>query len=110
VILAFAVLQWKALRSRYDMRYLPPSAFRAADGAGRSAGCCARTREVAPAEVAVRVDHYLASFRARQKWKVRLALVLLAYWPLLTLRPAVPHHVPRHPGALGAPPLLRGGG
>ena len=31
-------------------------------------------RDIAPAEVAGRVDHYLASFRAREKTKIRLAL------------------------------------
>jgi choline dehydrogenase-like flavoprotein len=90
VVLVFAVLQWKALRSRYDMRYLPPSAFRALMALAEVL-VLREDREVAPAEVAVRVDHYLASFRAHQKWKVRLALVLLAYWPLFTLRP--PLHV-----------------
>ena len=46
---------------------------------------------IAPAEVAVRVDRYLAGFRARRKWLIRLALVGLAYWPLATLRP--PFHM-----------------
>jgi choline dehydrogenase-like flavoprotein len=90
VVLVFLVLQWKALRSRYDMRYLPPSAFRALMALAEVL-VLREDRDVAPAEVAVRVDHYLASFRAKQKYKVLVALTLLAYWPLFTLRP--PFHV-----------------
>ena len=46
---------------------------------------------IAPAEVAVRVDRYLAGFRAQRKWLIRAALIGLAYWPLATLRP--PFHM-----------------
>jgi choline dehydrogenase-like flavoprotein len=90
VVLVFLVLQWKALRSRYDMRYLPPSAFRALMALAEVL-VLREDREVAPAEVAVGVDHYLASFRARAKWKVRVALTVFAYWPLFTLHP--PFHI-----------------
>ena len=88
--LAFLCLQWKAVRSRYDLRYLPPSAFRSLMALAEVL-VLRKDRDVAPAEVAVRVDRYLASFRAHEKWKIRGALLILAYWPLLTLRP--PFHV-----------------
>jgi choline dehydrogenase-like flavoprotein len=90
IVVSFLFLQWKAVRSRYDMRYLPPSAFRALM-AFAEVLVLREDREVAPAEVAVRVDHYLASFRAHEKWKIRGALLILAYWPLFTGRP--PFHV-----------------
>lgn len=90
VVVSFLGLHWMAVRSRYDLRYLPPAAFRALMALGEV--LVLRTdRHVAPAEVAGRVDHYLASFKASGKWRVRLALVALAFWPLLTLRP--PFHV-----------------
>jgi choline dehydrogenase-like flavoprotein len=90
VVVGLVALQWKAVRSRYDMRYLPPSAFRALMALAEVL-VLREDREVAPAEVAVGVDHYLASFRAHQKGKVRLALVVFAYWPLFTGRP--PFHI-----------------
>jgi choline dehydrogenase-like flavoprotein len=50
-----------------------------------------KDRDITPAEVAGRADRYLASFRAHGKWKVRIALVALAYWPILKGRP--PFHM-----------------
>ena len=78
------------VRARYDLRYLPPSAFKALMAMAQ----VLVLREeplIAPAEVAVRVDRYLADFRAHRKWLIRLALIGLAYWPLATLRP--PFHM-----------------
>jgi choline dehydrogenase-like flavoprotein len=81
VVLLFVVLHHMAIRSRYDLRYLPPAAFRSLMAVaevlfGRE------DREVAPAEVAGRVDHYLAGFMAKDKRLIRLALIVLAYAPL----------------------------
>ena len=90
IVVGFVALHWMAVRSRYDLRYLPPSAFRALMALAEVL-VLRKDRDVAPAEVAGRVDHYLAGFRAHDKWKMRLGLVALAYWPLLTLRP--PFHV-----------------
>src|SRR3954471_24797164 len=84
VLLVF--LHRMAVRSRYDLRYLPPSAFKTMMAVAEVL-VLREDREIAPAEVAGRVDRYLASFRATGKWKVRLALVGLAYYPLLLLRP-----------------------
>jgi choline dehydrogenase-like flavoprotein len=90
VAAGFVGLHWMAVRSRYGLRYLPPSAFRALMALAQVL-VLRKDDRVAPAEVAGRVDRYLASFRAREKWKIRLALLALAYWPLLTARP--PFHV-----------------
>lgn len=86
----FTVLHFLAIRSRYDVRFLTPSGFRALMALAEVL-VLLEDRQVAPAEVAVRADHYLASFRARGKWVVRLAFLGLAYLPLLTLRP--PFHL-----------------
>ena len=90
VAIAFVWLHRRAVRARYDLQYLPPSAFRALMAMAQ----VLVLREeplIAPAEVAVRVDRYLADFRAQRKWLIRLALVGLAYWPLATLHP--PFHM-----------------
>jgi choline dehydrogenase-like flavoprotein len=86
MVTAFTVSHWMAVRSRYDLRYLPPSAFRALMALSEVL-VLRGDREIAPAEVAGRVDHYLASFRAREKWKARIALIALTYYPMLMLRP-----------------------
>jgi choline dehydrogenase-like flavoprotein len=83
-------LNYKAVRSRHDLRYLWPSGFRALTALSEVL-VLRKDREVAPAEIGVRVDHYLASFRAREKYRVQLAFVALAYWPVLLLRP--PFHI-----------------
>jgi choline dehydrogenase-like flavoprotein len=86
VVAGLLFLRWKALRSRFDMRYLSPAAFRGLMGLSEVL-VLREDREVTPAEVAGGVDHYLASFRAQSKWKVRIALTVFAYWPLWTLHP-----------------------
>jgi choline dehydrogenase-like flavoprotein len=90
VVVVLVVLHFMATRSRYDMRYLTPAGFRALMALSEVL-VLREDREIAPAEVAVRVDHYLARFRARGKNRIRLALVVLTYLPLITLRP--PFHV-----------------
>jgi choline dehydrogenase-like flavoprotein len=87
VVVAFAVVLYrKAARSRYDMRYLTPSGFRALMALAEVL-VLREDRTIAPAEVAVRVDHYLDSFKAREKYRIRLAFTALAFLPLATLHP-----------------------
>lgn len=89
-VVAFVVLHHLAVRSRYDLRYLTVSGFRALMAFAEIL-VLRDDREIEPAEVAKRVDVYLAGFRASGKWKIRLAFAALAYWPLLALHP--PFHV-----------------
>jgi choline dehydrogenase-like flavoprotein len=86
----FVFLHHKAVRSRHDLRFLPPCGFRALTALAEVL-VLRDDRDVTAAEVGVRVDHYLARFRARAKWKIWASFVLLAYAPLLTLHP--PFHV-----------------
>lgn len=86
----FVGTYFMATRSRYDMRYLTPGGFRALMALSEVL-VLREDREIAPAEVAVRVDHYLARFRARGKKKIKGAFLLLTYLPLVTGRP--PFHV-----------------
>jgi choline dehydrogenase-like flavoprotein len=90
VVVSFLWMYRKAVQARYDLEYLPPSAFRALMALAEVL-VLRDDRRIAPAEVAGRVDHYLKSFSAHEKWKIRLALIVLAFWPLATLRP--PFHV-----------------
>ena len=90
VAVAFVWLHRRAVRARYDLQYLPPSAFRALMAMAQVL-VLRKEPLIAPAEVAVRVDRYLAGFRAQRKWLIRAALIGLAYWPLATLRP--PFHM-----------------
>jgi choline dehydrogenase-like flavoprotein len=86
----FFISHRRAVRSRYDLRYLPPSAFRALMALAEVL-VLREDREIAPAEVAVRVDHYLARFRAHQKYLIRLVFLGIAFLPLFTLHP--PFHM-----------------
>jgi choline dehydrogenase-like flavoprotein len=86
VTIVLVVLHHMAVRSRYNLRYLTVSGFRCLMAFAEIL-VLREDREIEPAEVAKRVDVYLAGFRAAEKWKIRLAFVALAYWPLLTLHP-----------------------
>jgi choline dehydrogenase-like flavoprotein len=87
---AFIGVYFMATRSRYDMRFLTPAGFRALMALAEVL-VLREDRQIAPAEVAVRVDHYLARFRARGKFVVCFAFLGLAYLPVFTLHP--PFHV-----------------
>jgi hypothetical protein len=56
VVVGLLFLRWKALRSRYDMRYLSPAAFRGLMALAEVL-VLREDREVTRAEVAVGVDH-----------------------------------------------------
>jgi choline dehydrogenase-like flavoprotein len=89
VVVVFVGLSFMALRSRYGMRFLWPSGYRALIALGEI--LVPDEREVRPAEVGHRVDDYLARFKSREKLKIWASLQLLAYWPLLSLHP--PYHL-----------------
>jgi choline dehydrogenase-like flavoprotein len=89
VVVVFVGLSFMALRSRYGMRFLWPSGYRALIALGEI--LVPDEREVRPAEVGHRVDAYLHGFKSAEKLKIWVSLQLLAYWPLLTLHP--PYHL-----------------
>ncbi|MDA0181681.1 GMC family oxidoreductase [Solirubrobacter phytolaccae] len=86
----FSVASWLAVRSRYGLQFLWPGGYRALTALAEVL-VLRKDPTVAPAEVGERVDRYLASFRATEKWKLWASLQALAYWPLLTLHP--PFHL-----------------
>jgi choline dehydrogenase-like flavoprotein len=89
LVLAFAGLWVAAVRARHDLRYLHPVAF-VALAALAEVLIEGRREALTPNQVARNVDRYLADLKARGKGRVQLALVALAIWPLLTLRPPLP--------------------
>jgi choline dehydrogenase-like flavoprotein len=82
-------LHRSAHRARYRLEYLAPIHFRTLE-AMAGVLVAARERPLGADEVAANVDRYLRSFKAQRKWIVKLALVGLYLYPLLTLRPPMP--------------------
>jgi choline dehydrogenase-like flavoprotein len=86
VVAVFTTLYESALRARFGLRYLSYAEFSTILALSEvlvpDAG-----RRITPEETAKNVDDYLASFSARGKWKIKLALTALTVYPLLTLRP-----------------------
>ena len=110
VLAAWFAAWWvAAARARDGLRYLHPAGFAALQALADVT--IEGDRELlSPAEVARNVDGYLADLDARGKGQVQLALLAVAAWPLLTLRPPLPalDHAARR--ALPRAPLHRPGG
>jgi choline dehydrogenase-like flavoprotein len=88
-ILIVVVLSWfyeSAQRERWNLRYLGNAEFVTLMALAEVL-VLVDNDALTPQEVATNVDRYLASFEARGKWRVRLALFALAFYPLLTLHP-----------------------
>ena len=86
VVAIFTRLYDSALRARHALHYLSYAEFSSVAALAEVLIPDER-RLIGPEEVAKNVDDYLASFSARGKWKIKLALTALAVYPLLTLRP-----------------------
>jgi choline dehydrogenase-like flavoprotein len=74
-----------AWRGRYRLTYLWPLPYRALLAAAEVLVTDPEQR-VPPAEIARRVETFLASFRAHRRWLYRIALSGIQLLPLLTLR------------------------
>jgi choline dehydrogenase-like flavoprotein len=90
MMVSFLVLHHLAIKSRYGLKYLTPSGYRALMALSEVL-VLRDDPELTPAEVATRVDEYLSRFRAREKYTIRLALHFLDYLPVATLHP--PFHL-----------------
>ena len=86
IAILLAVLYLRAQRARFRLRYLSSVEFSTLMALAEVLTPDAKTK-VSPLEVAKRVDNYLAGFRAQGKVKVRLALIGLGVYPLLTAHP-----------------------
>jgi choline dehydrogenase-like flavoprotein len=84
---AFTWLYIRAQRARYGLRYLGSSEYRAlAAMAEVLVDTTSRDRPTGE-EVASRVDAFLVSFQSPAKASLKLSLLALAYYPLLSLHP-----------------------
>lgn len=79
----------KASRARYQLRYLAPHQHRTAMAMAEIL-VMGEEEGLTPEEVAANIDDYLASFRARQKWRAKLALSAMTVMPLLFFKPPLP--------------------
>jgi hypothetical protein len=87
VIVVVGALYESAARARYQLKYLSHSEYTTIQALAEV--LIPRDKAAIPPEaIAHNVDSYLASFSARDKWKIRLALLALAFYPLLFFRPA----------------------
>ena len=84
IVVLFTWLYGSAERARFGLRYLGHAEFRAL---AALAEVLVPGHDVSPERVAGNVDRYLASFPAQGKWRIRMALLGLAIYPLLFLRP-----------------------
>jgi choline dehydrogenase-like flavoprotein len=87
--LLLLALYVSARRARYQLRYLTPAGFEAL-AALAEAALPETDRKLRPEQVAYNVDSYMAGFRARRKWVVKLGLVGLWLYPLLFLKAPFP--------------------
>jgi choline dehydrogenase-like flavoprotein len=83
---AFGVLWLAATRARYGLRYLDPISYLSLSALAEVL-IEGRREVIPPDQVAANVDGYLADLESRGKSRVRLALVVLSLWPLVTFRP-----------------------
>jgi choline dehydrogenase-like flavoprotein len=82
----FFALWLVATRARYGLRYLDPLAFLTLTAVAEVL-IEGEHEVIPPREVARNVDGYLADLDSTGKGRVRLALIVLGLWPLLTARP-----------------------
>ncbi|MEK6572389.1 MAG: GMC family oxidoreductase, partial [Bacteroidota bacterium] len=87
VVLFFLIWFYaSAERSRYDLLYLSPLELRAL-AALADVVIMGEKEIVPPEDVARNVDRYLAGFRARTKWIMKLVLTGIQFYPLLSFNP-----------------------
>lgn len=84
VSLVMGWLLQRAWRARFKLRYLSPGRHRTLLAL---AEVCVPNDVLTPEQIARNVDDYLFSFRAKAKWKAKLALTGVGLYPLLRLRP-----------------------
>jgi choline dehydrogenase-like flavoprotein len=84
----FVVLHRRAQQARYELSYFSPFQFNVLSSLAEVL-VAGPDEKLTPEQVAQNTDRYLASFHARRKWIIKLALIGVALYPLLTIRPPV---------------------
>jgi choline dehydrogenase-like flavoprotein len=75
-----------AERSRYRLQYLSPTEFRALTALA-DVVVTGKDEIIDAEEVARNVDHYLAKFDSKTKWIMKVVLIGIEFYPLLSLKP-----------------------
>jgi choline dehydrogenase-like flavoprotein len=91
--LIIALLLWfylAAERARYELEYLSPVQFRALKALA-DVVVTGENKVLSPEQVARNVDGYLARFNAQSKWIMKLVLIGIEVYPLLSLKPPFSH-------------------
>jgi choline dehydrogenase-like flavoprotein len=89
LLMVVGALYESAARARYGLRYLSHPEWVTVMALAEVL-IPPEKAAIAPETIAHNVDHYLASFTARDKWKIRLALLALGFYPMLFFRPGWP--------------------
>jgi choline dehydrogenase-like flavoprotein len=87
------LLSWfylDAEHARYGLQYLSPTEFRAL-AALAEVVITSKTRLLTPEQVARNVDEYLAKFNAQSKWIMKVVLMGIEIYPLLSFKPFLSH-------------------
>jgi choline dehydrogenase-like flavoprotein len=85
----FFFLHRRAQKARYKLGYFSPLSFQTL-AALADVLVAGDDERITPEEVAQNADTYLAGFDARRKWVIKMALIGLYAYPLLTIRPPLP--------------------
>jgi choline dehydrogenase-like flavoprotein len=83
--LLYAWLHRRAVRARYDLRYLSVGQFRTMEALAEAL-LPLEGADLTGERVAVNVDHYLQRFEAQRKWVIKVALMGISLYPLLYFR------------------------
>jgi choline dehydrogenase-like flavoprotein len=86
LLVVVTALYESASRARYGLRYLSHAEYATVQSLAEVL-IPADKAAIPPTAIAHNVDGYLASFSAKDKWKIRAALLVLGFYPLLFLRP-----------------------
>ncbi|HEX5691364.1 MAG TPA: GMC family oxidoreductase N-terminal domain-containing protein, partial [Roseiflexaceae bacterium] len=93
ILALFTLLYDKAQRERYGLRYLSVYEFQTIVALSEVL-IDSDERKIAPEQIGRNVDDYLATFTARRKWVINLALLGLHFYPMLSLRVPFPAMAP----------------
>jgi choline dehydrogenase-like flavoprotein len=85
----FFILHRRALKARYRLKYFSPLQFQTLTALA-GVLIAGEDEKITPEKVAQNADDYMADFQARRKWVIKLALLGLYLYPLLTIRPPLP--------------------
>ena len=90
VLAALWILFRAAGKARYHLQYLSIQQFQTLQALAEvciTGDTTANKLQIEPIKVATNVDTYLVSFRATQKWVMKLVLTAMEVYPLLSLHP-----------------------